>query len=286
LAPDIPIIDYVSPTVWVWRPGRARTMRGYIDQVLALLPFEPEVHRRLGGPPCVYVGHPAIERIARLRPNAGEARRRLADPPILLVLPGSRRSELRRLGAIFGETVRRTMQVTGPLELVIPTIPELEAEVKEQAAKWPGAPRIVTDPVQRDEAFRTAQAALAKSGTVTLELALAGVPMIGAYKLSAAEALILRFFVALARPTLSTRSVILANLVLDDYVVPEFLQHGCTPDRLAAALVPLLADTPARRRQLEAFARLDSIMEIGATTPSQRAAQFVLELAHTGRPNQ
>ena len=97
--PTIPIVDYVSPSVWAWRPGRARAMRAYVDHVLALLPFEPEVHERLGGPPCSYVGHPLIEELSELRPNADEAERRQAEPPVLLVLPGSRVGEIRRMSA-------------------------------------------------------------------------------------------------------------------------------------------------------------------------------------------
>src|SRR6202035_2349078 len=99
-APSIPILDYVSPSVWAWRPGRARAMRRYVDHVLALLPFEPRAHARLGGPPCAYVGHPLLERLAELRPSAQEAERRLAEPPVVLVLPGSRGAEIRRLLAI------------------------------------------------------------------------------------------------------------------------------------------------------------------------------------------
>ena len=104
-APSIPIVDYVCPSVWAWRPGRARAMRGYVDHVLALLPFEPAVMAKLGGPPCSFVGHPLSERVGEMRPNAEEARRRLADPPLLLVLPGSRNSEIRRLAGVFGETL-------------------------------------------------------------------------------------------------------------------------------------------------------------------------------------
>src|SRR5207248_7792440 len=113
-APAIPIVGYVSPSVWAWRPGRARAMRGYIDHLLALLPFEPAVHRRLGGPPCSYVGHPLLERISELRPNEEEARRRSATPPIVLVLPGSRRSEIRRLLAIFGRAIALIQARAGP----------------------------------------------------------------------------------------------------------------------------------------------------------------------------
>ena len=106
-APTIPILDYVSPSVWAWRPGRARAMRDYVDCVLAILPFEPEAHRRLGGPPCVYVGHPMAERLGELRPNPEEAKRRAADPPLVLVLPGSRSSEIRRLLGHFRRRDRR-----------------------------------------------------------------------------------------------------------------------------------------------------------------------------------
>ena len=100
--PKLPIVDYVSPSVWAWRPGRAKAMRTYVDCVLALLPFEPEAYRRLGGPRCVYVGHPLIERLDELRPNADEARRRASERPLIVVLPGSRRSEVTRLMADFG----------------------------------------------------------------------------------------------------------------------------------------------------------------------------------------
>ena len=114
LAPSIPILDYVSPSVWAWRPGRARAMRAYVDHVLAILPFEPAVHVRLGGPPCLYVGHPLIERIAELRPNAEEAQRRRADPPVVLVLPGSRASEIRQLLGMFGAAIERVAARSRP----------------------------------------------------------------------------------------------------------------------------------------------------------------------------
>src|SRR6185295_4826582 len=105
--PRIPIVDYVSPSVWAWRPGRARAMLTYVDHVLALLPFEPEAYQRLRGPPCSYVGHPLTEQLASLRPNPEERQRREAAPPVLLVLPGSRRSEIRHHMAVFGQTLAR-----------------------------------------------------------------------------------------------------------------------------------------------------------------------------------
>ena len=112
-APDIPIFNYAPPTVWAWRPWRARAMRAYVDEVLAILPFEPAAFARLEGPPCTYVGHPLAERIDALRPNAEEARRRTSDPPILLVLPGSRASEIRRLAGIFGDAIAQLAQAGG-----------------------------------------------------------------------------------------------------------------------------------------------------------------------------
>ena len=126
---SIPIVDYVSPSVWAWRPGRARAMSGYVDHVLALLPFEPDVHRRLGGPPCSYVGHPLIDDVSKLRPNEAEARRRSADPPVVLAMPGSRSSEVTRLAGIFGETLARVAERIGPIEVVVPTVPHLLAQV-------------------------------------------------------------------------------------------------------------------------------------------------------------
>jgi lipid-A-disaccharide synthase len=281
LAPSIPILDYVSPSVWAWRSGRAHAMRGYIDHVLAILPFEPAVHSRLGGPPCTYVGHPLIERIAELRPNADEAQRRRADPPLVLALPGSRMTEIGRLTGIFGAAIERVVARGGPIELVIPTVPPMAAVLRDAVAGWSIPSRIVVEPADKMAAFRNAHAALAASGTVTLELALAGVPMVAAYRLHVIEAIIAR----LIRLQSRLPSVILANLVVGQNVVPELLQEACTAEGLAAALVPLLSDTPERRRQVEAFARLDDIMAIGAVTPSAKAAAIVIDLARGGRDN-
>ncbi len=277
-APTIPILYYVSPTVWAWRPGRARAMRKYVDCVLAILPFEPEVHRSLGGPPCVYVGHPMAERLGELRPNPAEAKRRDADPPLVLLLPGSRSSEIRRLLDIFGAAVADVARRTGPVELVLPTVPHLAARVRAGVADWPVKSRIVVDPAEKWAAFRTARAALAASGTVTLELALAGVPLAAAYRVPMIEEIVARLAGLQNRLT----SVILANLVIGENVVPEFLQRECTPQKLADALVPLLHDTPERSRQTQAFARLDAIMTL-SEPPSIKAAAIVLELARKGR---
>ena len=257
-------------------------MRGYIDCVLAILPFEPATHRQLGGPPCLYVGHPLIEQVAQLRPNAAERERRQSDPPIVLVLPGSRSGEIRRLLAIFGAAIAALAARAGAMQLVLPTMPHLVAQIRDGVSGWPQQPRIVVDQAEKWAAFREARAALAASGTVTLELALAGVPTIAAYRVPLVEELILRALITLKalRPL---KTVILANLVLGEKVVPEFLQRDCSPEKLAEALLPLLSETAQRRRQIEAFARLEAIMAVGTATPSDKAAAIVLDLARGGR---
>jgi lipid-A-disaccharide synthase len=271
--PSIPIVDYVSPSVWAWRSGRARAMRSYVDHVLALLPFEPEAYQRLRGPPCSYIGHPLIEQLGSLRPNAEEQARRDAEPPVLLVLPGSRRSEIRHHMATFGEALGRLRAESVAFELILPTMPHLLEAVREGVERWKTdwqvEPRIVVGEQEKRAAFRIARAALAKSGTVTLELALSRVPMVAAYRAGRAEAFILQ-------RAINVSTVILANLVIGENVVPEFLQNDCTPDKLAGALREALSDSEVRRRQLDAFAKLDAIMSTGSASPSVRAADIVL----------
>jgi lipid-A-disaccharide synthase len=275
-APEISIVDYVSPSIWAWRPGRARAMRAYVDHVLALLPFEPAAHRRLGGPPCTFVGHPLAEAIGQLRPNAEEARRRDVDPPLLLVLPGSRRGEVARHLDLFARAVALLADRGVPPQVVVPTVATLAEDVRRDVARWSVPARVVVEQAEKWAAFRQARAALAASGTVTLELALAGIPTVVAYRVSFLTELI-------GRALLRVPTIVLANLVLDENVMPEFLQRQATPERLAAALRPLLGDTPERRRQLAAFGRLDEVMRIGTARPSEAAAEVVLDVARRGR---
>ena len=279
-APGIPIVNYVSPSVWAWRPGRARAMRAYVDHVLALLPFEPDAHVRLGGPPCTFVGHPLAEQIALLRPDAEEARRRAAEPPVLLVLPGSRSSEIARHLSVFGEAAARVADRQTPkggaIDLVLPTVPHLAERVRRETAHWRVAPRVVVEAADKWAAFRIASAALAASGTVTLELALAGVPTVVSYRTALVNELIYRAIVRV--PT-----IVLANLVLGESVMPQIVQREATPEALAAALMPLIDDTPERQAQLAALARIDGVMGIGSNRPSAAAAKVVLEVARRGR---
>ncbi len=272
LRPDIPIVFYVSPTVWAWRSGRAAKMRPYVDHLLALLPFEPEVHRRLGGPACTYVGHPISERLADLRPNDAEARRRDETPPVVLVLPGSRRQEIVRLSSLFAEVLARVTAQTGPIDWVLPAVPQYRELIAETIAGWPVRPRIVDGEAAKFAAFRSARAALACSGTVTLELAVASVPQVVAYRTGWLEAQI-------ARRLISADTAVLANLVIGEKVVPEFLQEYATIDAVTAALAAIIVDGPERERQTAAFSRLDAIMDFAGEAPSDKAARIVLDCA-------
>lgn len=269
--PHVPIVDYVSPSVWAWRPGRARKMRPYVDHLLALLPFEPAAHERLGGPACTYVGHPLIERqdwIDGLDMRALARRLGIGGKPVLVVLPGSRPTEVRRLMQPFGETVRRLLAACGGLDVIIPAVPSVRPLIEAGLEGWPVRPHLVDGDADKFSAFRLADAALAASGTVTLELALAGTPMVVGYRVDAIAAR-LRFL-------LNVPSVVLANLVLGENAFPEFIQEDCTSAKLAGALLPLLSDTPERRRQRQALGRIREKMLLPEGTPSQRAADTVL----------
>ncbi|NBU13388.1 MAG: lipid-A-disaccharide synthase [Alphaproteobacteria bacterium] len=266
--PTIPIIDYVSPSVWAWRPGRAKDMRAYIDHVLALLPFEPVAHQTLCGPPCTYVGHPLIERKSLFVPSVDEEARRSSEPPILLVLPGSRRSEITRLMPIFGETVARIKHIHGrDFDLILPAVDHLREEIETAAKSWAIKPRIIHGEAAKYHAFRKAYAALAASGTVTLELALAHVPMAVGYRVGAIEGQIRHF--------INVSSVVLANLIIGENVVPERIQGACNAEQLSADLLPLLSNTEERRQQLRGFDRLDHLMAIEEGSPSIKAADVI-----------
>jgi lipid-A-disaccharide synthase len=267
--PDLPIVDYVSPTVWAWRSGRAHKMTRYVDHVLALLPFEPEAYVRLGGPPCTYVGHPLVERLDELRAKPGE-RPPLAEHPVLVVLPGSRRTEISRLMAPFGEAVGIIAEAKPGIEILLPAVPHLVDEIEARAALWPVRPQIVRGEAAKFAAFRRAHAALAASGTVTLELGLAQVPMVVAYRVDPVARVLKRF--------LRVPSIVLTNLVLGNNAVPEFLDSTGSPKVLAEHTLALLSEGPARAAQLAALAQLDVLMAVDEP-PSERAAAMVIEAA-------
>lgn len=267
--PHLPVVDYVSPSVWAWRSGRANKMRAYVDKVLALLPFEPQAHKNLGGPDCVYVGHPLIERLGELRPASAE-RRPIEEGVNLLVLPGSRASVVRRHMPLFGE-VLKCLDMQG-ISVTIPAVPKLAAEIAEFAEAWPLTPRIVSGEAQKFAAMRAANAALAVSGTSTLELALSGVPLIGAYRVEPLVNIV-RHFVTIEAP-----HILLPNLILGQRIIPEFVAEGAQPEPIAIALEQLLTNTSQRRAQETAFRALDELMKV-SDDPSRLAAREILKLA-------
>ena len=277
--PDIPIVNYVSPSVWAWRPGRAAKMRAYVDQLMGLLPFEPDVHARLGGPECTYVGHPLIEqrqRIADIDP--GKLADRLAlgrDKPILIVLPGSRATELGRLMQPFGAAIEYLLKADIKPQVLVPVVPGMRATFERAATDWPVTPHVLEGEDDKWAAFKLGDAALVASGTVTLELAIAGTPMVAAYMVDPLAAPFLRRMIT--APT-----IVLANLVLGENVFPELIQEDCTGEGLGKAVQDLLLGGPALERQKAGLKRIPGLLALPSGTPSEAAADIVLRHARRG----
>lgn len=272
-APHIPIIDYVCPSVWAWRSGRAPKMAGYIDEVLCLLPFEPAALQRLKGPHGTYVGHPLIERLDEIRnADAAGLRARLGlarNRKVLAVLPGSRRSEVDRLISVFGETVAQLKARGHDFDCIIPAVAHVSEKIETASATWAAKTHVVAG-ADKYAAMRMSFAALAASGTVTLELGLAGLPMVVAYKVDDLTA-------AIVKRLVTTDTAILANLVLGaERPFPQFIQQDCTPEKLSAAVAQLLTETPTRATQLDALSRIPGKLLLDHGTPSDAAAEAVL----------
>jgi lipid-A-disaccharide synthase len=276
LIPQTPIIGYVSPTVWAWRPGRARKIRPLFDRLMAVLPFEPEVHARLGGPDTVYVGHPLMERPDDWTASAPELSLAEQRPFRLLVLPGSRHGEISRLLPVFGEAVAALKQRYPDLEVLLPAVEHLVADIRQLTAGWPVQPQILVGEAEKWRAFRTARAALAASGTVTLELALAGVPMAVAYRVSWIEG-------EIARRMITVESASLPNLILGEKFIPEFIELGWTGADLAEEITGLCEGGAARDRQINGFAEVRRRMATPDASPSAAAAQIVIAAAQLSR---
>jgi len=279
-ASAIRTIHYVAPSVWAWRPGRARQMAGYIDHVLALLPFEPP-YMTAAGMSCDFVGHPvaghpvaAAAEIAAFRARAGVGE----GQPLLLLAPGSRRGEVSHLMPVFAETLTRVAERHPDIRVAIPVAETVVAEVKAAVAGMERPPVLVLpdegEAVKR-AAYTAADCALVASGTVTLEMAAAGTPMVSAYKTSWLTA-------AIARRLLRVDTANLVNLVDGEKVVPEFLQDGCRADRIAPAVRALLADPAGRAAQAAAFGRVMTVLGRGGEPPSARAARSVLGVLGRG----
>ncbi len=266
------MVHYVAPQVWAWKKGRAREVAGYLDHLLALLPFEPP-YFEVEGLPCTFVGHPVVESGAD-RGDAASFRRRheLSDEtPLVCVLPGSRLGEVRRLLPVFGATVDRLARTRPTLRAVVPAVDACRHEIAAAVERWTVPTLIVSGQRERYNAFAAAEAALAASGTVALELAMARTPMVIAYKLN-------RITAMLARRVVKTRHVNLINLILQREVVPELLLEDCRPDRLADAMERLLADPTARARQRAGAEQAIRALYSDGVKPSERAADVVLSL--------
>ena len=280
-----PTIHYVAPSVWAWRPGRAAKMARHIDHVLALLPFEPP-YMEAAGMTCDFVGHPVVAEplatdgeIAAFRATEG-----LGDAPLVLVLPGSRRGEVERLTPIFGEALRPVLAKTPDARVVVPAAAAVAATVIEATRTWPGSP-LVLDPrgdtnaeVRKRAAFRAADVALAASGTVSLELAANGTPMVIAYDMNWLSWQVMS---RMARVDTAT----LVNLVNGENVVPEFLGPACKPAAIAGALSDLLTDKAARTAQVTAMEKTMTARGKGGEPPGLRAARSVMDKlrSFTGR---
>ncbi len=270
LDPSIPIIHYVCPSVWAWRPGRAIAMRPHVDEILCLLPFEPAELERLKGPPGTFVGH----RLATDPDILAAASAHLSGPAkpadaqrALLLLPGSRRGEVSRLLEPFGETVRHLHEAGHDFRLLMPTVPHVAPMVEAAVKDWPVQPEIILEPARKWEAFAEADAALACSGTVSLELALSRVPTILCYKTDfVARALI---------PLITVWSAALPNLIAGWPVVPEHFNQYVRPSYLARQLTGLWADKPPRAAQMDGFQQVADALE--TPRPSgQIAAEVVM----------
>ncbi|AMY00411.1 lipid-A-disaccharide synthase [Mesorhizobium ciceri] len=269
--PSIPIIHYVCPSVWAWRPGRAVAMKPYVDHILCILPFEVKELERLGGPPGTYVGHRLTHDAGLLAAaKAQELPRDLSPDRVktLLVLPGSRRGEVRRLLDPFGETVSILRARGHRLRLLLPTVPHVADLVKSSVNRWDEKPEIIVEPQRKWQAFGRADAALIASGTVSLELALAGVPMISCYRLDPVARILAPYLV-------SVWSALLPNLISDRALIPEFYDGYIKPNNLARQLEALFADSGMRAWQKDGFAEIRRRMATGRPS-GEIAAQVVM----------
>jgi lipid-A-disaccharide synthase len=271
--PDLPLIKYVGPQVWASRAGRAKTLAATVDHLLTLHAFDAPYFER-EGLKTTFVGSTALTRsfrdadAARLRAHIGAG----PDDPILLVLPGSRPGEIARLCAPFGDAVRRLATERPTLRVVMPVAATVADQVRTQTVQWSVRPWLIEDEGLKADAFVAGTCALACSGSVTTELALAGCPMVVGYRLGALTHLILKRLI-------TTRYITLFNIAAGREVAPELVQDRCTGPALAAAAARLLDDPTARAAQIEAQnAALDAMGRRDVGDPAERAADAILDL--------
>jgi lipid-A-disaccharide synthase len=273
----LPLIHYVAPMVWAWRAGRARRMARWYDHLMTLLPFEPPYFERVGLP-CSFVGHPVLECGAE-RGDGGRFRTAhglAPDDLLITVLPGSRGGEVRRLLPIFGAALDQLRGLVGPFRVVVPTVATVAATVAAEVMAWPGDVIIVPQPQEKHDAFAASRVALAASGSVALELALARLPMVVGYRLNPlTEAFLAR--------VLKVRQVNLVNLLLGRPLVCELLGPNCTPERLAVSLAELIDDERVRATHRQGYDEAVRRLAGDGVSPSLRAADQILELVAARR---
>ena len=269
--PDLRTIHYVAPSVWAWRPGRAAKMAEVIDHVLALLPFEPP-YMEAAGMSCDFVGHPVVSETLATAAEAQAFRSAhgFGDAPLILALPGSRRSEIGRLAPVFSETLARIHVERPEIRVVLPTLAHLAAEVGAMTEGWPGAPVVVQSMADKRAAFAAADAALAASGTVSLELAANAVPMVIAYNFN-------RLTWEIMKRKALIDTVTLVNLVSETRTVPEFLGPACRARAIAPALLRMMAEGPERAAERAAMAVTMERLGASGEAPGLRAARSVLK---------
>ena len=269
----VPLIHYVAPQVWAWRPGRARHLAEQIDHLLALLPFEPDFFSGYDLP-CEFVGHPVIEEVAAAPGDGPGFRLRLglpANAPVLAMLPGSRLGEASRLLPIFASVAALLYAARPNLQVVIPTVEQVAGLVAASLRSWPMPTHLIEGAPDRADAFAAADVALAASGTVSLELALRRIPTVVAYRTNPLTAV-------LVRRMLTVPYVALPNILANRAVMPEFLQEACRPGPIAGALAQFLDDPAQRARQRDALVGIAEMLGRGGIPPSLRAADAVLQV--------
>lgn len=276
----VPRIHYVAPMVWAWKSGRTKTLARVLDLLLTLLPNEPAWFEK-EGLKTLHVGHPVIEGPAAQGDGVAFRTRHgfATDRKLLCVLPGSRHSETAKLLEPFRETMAILARRFPDLAVVVPTVETVAEEVARAVRDWP-LPTVVVRGPEKYDAFAACDAALAASGTVALELAMARLPAVITYKVSPVSA-----FVATRFLGLSLKFVTLVNILVDEAVMPELLQDDCRPDKLAAAVEHLLTDEAARALQAAGAHRALEKLGLGGESPGRRAADAVIDFIAQSKEN-
>ncbi|WP_455271769.1 lipid-A-disaccharide synthase [Rhizobium herbae] len=275
--PDLPIVNYVCPSVWAWKPERAVNMRPYVDHVLAVLPFEPEVMQHLGGPPTTYVGHRLASdaNVLSVRARQMEKGHGDTDTATCLLLPGSRGSEISRLLPAFGETAEELRARHPNIRFLLPTVPKQENLVRQITASWPVQPEITIGAADKWKAFSEADAAVAASGTVILELALAGIPVVSTYKAD--------WIIRLMHKRIKIWTAAIPNLVADYAIVPEYLNEAIRAGALSRWMERLTGNTPERDAMLAGYSTVWRRMAT-EKPPGETAARVVMDVLDAKKP--